>query len=248
MLFDWFTIFAQAINFLILLWLLKRFLFGPIMRAMRSRGEALAKNWREAEQAKERAEAESKALAGRRRELEEIREDILAAARREAEGLKTEELEGLRREMRDLRMEWTSRLAAEKKEFYRNLEKRILEQAAHIAEKALKDLADEDLQSRLQEVFLRNLSPEAFGDEKAEKALVRSGIPLTDMLQTRFAQALKARLPELAAVEFEHAPDLAFGVELCIGGRRLCWNLSRYMGSLRTAFQDALMPEGKAAG
>ena len=34
MLIDWFTVFAQAVNFLILVWLLKRFLYKPILHAI----------------------------------------------------------------------------------------------------------------------------------------------------------------------------------------------------------------------
>ena len=38
MLFDWFTIAAQLVNFLVLVWLLKRFLYKPILKAIDERG------------------------------------------------------------------------------------------------------------------------------------------------------------------------------------------------------------------
>jgi len=37
MLIDWFTVGAQALNFLILVWLLKRFLYKPILDAIDAR-------------------------------------------------------------------------------------------------------------------------------------------------------------------------------------------------------------------
>ena len=37
MLVDWFTVLAQVINFFVLVWLLKRFLFKPIVSAMDAR-------------------------------------------------------------------------------------------------------------------------------------------------------------------------------------------------------------------
>ena len=37
MLVNWFTVFAQIVNFIILIYLLKRFLYGPIIRAMEER-------------------------------------------------------------------------------------------------------------------------------------------------------------------------------------------------------------------
>lgn len=38
----WFTIVAQAINFLILVWLLKRFLYKPILQAIDAREKGIA--------------------------------------------------------------------------------------------------------------------------------------------------------------------------------------------------------------
>jgi len=37
MLIDWFTVVAQVINFLILVWLMKRFLYKPILNAIAAR-------------------------------------------------------------------------------------------------------------------------------------------------------------------------------------------------------------------
>ena len=39
---DWLTVAAQIVNFLILVWLLHKFLYGPIVRAMGDREAAIA--------------------------------------------------------------------------------------------------------------------------------------------------------------------------------------------------------------
>ena len=54
---DWLTVGAQVLNFLVLVYLLKRFLYGPVVRAMARREEAIAERQREAQQRKEDAEA-----------------------------------------------------------------------------------------------------------------------------------------------------------------------------------------------
>jgi len=38
MLIDWFTVGAQALNFIILVWLMKRFLYKPVQDAIAARG------------------------------------------------------------------------------------------------------------------------------------------------------------------------------------------------------------------
>ena len=42
MLIDWFTVGAQALNFLILVWLMKRFLYKPILDAIDAREDRVA--------------------------------------------------------------------------------------------------------------------------------------------------------------------------------------------------------------
>ena len=42
MLIDWFTVGAQVLNFLILVWLLKRFLYKPILNAIDAREKRIA--------------------------------------------------------------------------------------------------------------------------------------------------------------------------------------------------------------
>ncbi len=43
MLIDWFTVGAQALNFIVLVWLLKRFLYKPILQAVDAREKRIAK-------------------------------------------------------------------------------------------------------------------------------------------------------------------------------------------------------------
>src|SRR5580704_10210014 len=42
MLIDWFTVGAQAVNFLILVWLLQRFLYRPVMKTIDARERSIA--------------------------------------------------------------------------------------------------------------------------------------------------------------------------------------------------------------
>ncbi len=49
MLINWFTVLAQIVNFLILVYLLKRFLYGPIIRAMQEREKKIARRLQDAE-------------------------------------------------------------------------------------------------------------------------------------------------------------------------------------------------------
>ena len=55
MLMDWFTIGAQALNFLILVWLMRRFLYKPILHAIDAREQRIAKEIADADAKKSRS-------------------------------------------------------------------------------------------------------------------------------------------------------------------------------------------------
>ena len=56
MLIDWFTVLAQLVNFLILVWLLKRFLYRPILDAIDAREKRIAAELADADAKKDDAE------------------------------------------------------------------------------------------------------------------------------------------------------------------------------------------------
>jgi F-type H+-transporting ATPase subunit b len=99
---DWWTLALQAVNVLILVWLLGRFLFRPVMDAIAARQASAQALLDEAREAKDRAQAEAQALktqndgfvadaAARRAEIrteaEAERQRLLAQARLEADAV-----------------------------------------------------------------------------------------------------------------------------------------------------------------
>jgi len=65
MLIDWFTIAAQALNFLILVWLMKRFLYKPILNAIDAREQRIARELADADAKKAEAQKEREVFKGK---------------------------------------------------------------------------------------------------------------------------------------------------------------------------------------
>jgi flagellar biosynthesis/type III secretory pathway M-ring protein FliF/YscJ len=82
---DWLTVAAQIVNFLVLVWLLQRFLYRPITRAMARREERIETRLSEAKAAREEVEAEAGRLREQQQALEASREEMLSEARQEAD-------------------------------------------------------------------------------------------------------------------------------------------------------------------
>src|SRR5664279_4141162 len=80
MLIDWFTVGAQALNFLILVWLMKRFLYRPILHAIDEREKQIATKLSEADKKKNDAEKESEELKKKNKEFDDQRAALLSRA------------------------------------------------------------------------------------------------------------------------------------------------------------------------
>jgi F-type H+-transporting ATPase subunit b len=81
---DWWTLGLQAINVIVLLWVLQRFLFRPVQAIIARRQQATQQLMADAKAAMERADREQAALDAAHRELVEGREKALAAAQSDA--------------------------------------------------------------------------------------------------------------------------------------------------------------------
>ena len=84
MLIDWFTVLAQVVNFLILVWLLKRFLYRPILDAIDAREKRIAKELADADAKKAEAQKERDEFQHKNEEFDQQRAALLSKATDEA--------------------------------------------------------------------------------------------------------------------------------------------------------------------
>lgn len=242
MLIDWFTVGAQAVNFLILVVLLKRFLYGPILRAMESREAGLAARFAETEQALDQARQSEAEFHRQQQALEEARGERLRAVDEEAEQRRKEMVAAARAETTALRSAWLSALRREQELFGRELKKRVGMEVLHIARKSLADLSDAELEQRLVERFTAGL---AELDSEARQQLaaagrddgltVRSSFELPESLRNRLTESLEPLLEHEVTVHFRTDPDLPLGIELAVGGLKLSWGVDSYFETLQEA-------------
>ena len=80
MLIDWFTVGAQALNFIILVWLLKRFLYKPILDAIDAREKRIAAELADADAKKAEAKKERDEFQHKNEEFDEQRAALLRKA------------------------------------------------------------------------------------------------------------------------------------------------------------------------
>lgn len=252
MLIDWFTVAAQAINFLILVWLLKRFLYRPILDAIDTREQRIAKTLADAADTQNQAQQERKLFSQKNSEFEVQRntlletattaaatehERLLTEARLAADALSLQRQESLQRQQKSLSVELN-----------RESQKEIFA----ITRQTLSDLADAELEEQIVKVFLAQLqhldsaSKESLSSAistTSEPLRVRSAFALQSAQQERINNALNDNFATHIKIIFETAPEVISGIELSINGQKLAWSIAQYIDSLEKHVQQLLQPD-----
>ena len=247
MLIDWFTVFAQAVNFLILVFLLKRFLYRPIMKAVRERERKIADKLEDAEKARAEAHARVKELERENLALSQAKERLLSEAREEVQNWRERAVARAEGEIKARRDTWLDGLEGEKAAFSRRLQTKVAEQVISISQKVLADMAGRDLEEQLADVFLERVGAEkeelmGKGASRPDRLLVRLGFVPDNGIQKRLDIRLMEMFPDVRKVEFSVEPELGFGLQLLAADRKVDWNLARYMRGLEESILTSLVP------
>jgi len=254
MLIDWFTVGAQVVNFLVLVWLMKRFLYKPILDAIDARERRIAGELADAERMKAEAGEEREEFERRREALEHSREEVLAAARREARDERQNLLSQAREEAEALRARQNEALKRERDCLLDEIARRTRDETFAIARKTLADLAGTGLDKRASLVFaerLRALDAPSRSDlaldAQSGPLRVRSAFELSDESRAVVRSAVDEILGGRGEVRFETGPDLIGGIEILTGNRRISWNIEEYLAQMQKGMDELFAKKASGA-
>ena len=239
----------QIANFLILVLLLKRFLYGPILKAIDRRQGKIAAHFEAAEEKEQEAIRKSETLDADRQKFDAERAGLLAEAKADAEKTRSDLTEKARAEIDELAARWREDLTREKDAFLDDLERRAGEQITAVARKALADLADVELERLMIGVLVRRLAEVSDDDRKQlAEALGKSGAPLVvatswelpEKDRDAVAAAVGEHLVKDVEIRFETAPEITCGIELRAEGREIAWTVAGYIQGIREALAAVL--------
>jgi F-type H+-transporting ATPase subunit b len=256
-LINWFTVGAQVVNFLVLVLLLRQFLYRPILRVMAERQRTIDEQLEDAARLRVEATAEGDRHRLAIRQLATEREEQQRRLREELEVQRRTGLQEARAEVDELQRRWWAAVEREREGFLTELRQRVVDQVIEVARSALADLAGESFEERVAERFIQRLQeidPDqratllAAAREEGGRLHVRSAFPLPAELRDRLDKAVHDALGSGHELDFQIAPGLVAGVELRASGQSLAWSLDDYLESLERAMVELLSGEGDHRG
>jgi len=225
---SWWTIALQAINFLVLVWLLHRFLYRPALAVMARRKELVEEAFEKADHAKQASEAEQERFKAKEAELDESRQALLTRTHAEIAADREKVMAEAHKQADTLLDETRRQLAEERKAALSEVKSEVVDLARAMATRLLTQLSDgAGAKSALADAALTGVSSHLDGlpeDERhtladdlehASEALrVVTASELDAPARERWQAALNERLGRTVTIQFQTDPALIGGAEL----------------------------------
>jgi F-type H+-transporting ATPase subunit b len=245
---DWFTVIAEVINFLILVWLLKKFLYKPVLKAIDEREKRISDQLRDADTKKAEAKKEQDDFKGKNIEFDKQRNDLMNKAVDESNKKGEKLLEDVRRQADILRVNLDKALKDSYETQSLEIANKTKEQVLIITRKALADIASQNLEEQSVNSFLNKLLGLRENEKKqiidafksdANPLIVQSAFDLQEKQKNDISNAVNEVVGGKRNIQFKTKPSLISGVVLSTDGYKLAWNISEYLDSLEKDITEA---------
>ena len=254
MLINWFTVVAQSINFLILVWLLKRFLYKPILHAIDEREKGIATQLAEAEAKVAEAQKERDDFQHKNETFDQERAGLLKKATDDANSECQRLLDEARKDADALRAKRQDALQSEQRNLNVEINRWAQKEVFAITRKTLADLATTSLEERMGDVLVRRVRA-LTGGAKEQLATafktsnhtvsVHSAFDMPSAQRCAIESAVKETFAPDAQVQFETAPELVSGIELSTNGHKVAWSIADYLATLEKSAGELLHKDAK---
>jgi F-type H+-transporting ATPase subunit b len=222
--FDWSTFFLELFNFFILLWILRRFLYRPVLEVIGARQRKIEDQLREADATRAEAHAARAACEERLAAWEREKAEAYAALEREIAAERERLLAGVAEDVAEARARRQAQEERERQEWTRMAEQQALELGSRFLVKLLERVASPELEGRLVTVALTDVPAlpaeevvrlrAALTDDALE---VASAFPLSAGQRTALAEAFSGLAERPVSPVFREDAGLLAGLRIHAG-------------------------------
>ncbi len=241
MVIDLFTVIAQIINFLILVFLLKKFLFNKIIGIIDERENKISEQLSNAEKQERATQEELEKQREIREKMEQEWDDNMAKIKKEVQAKRQDMMKEARQSANQTQEEWKKAMLKQRDAFLQELRYLSCRQVCQVSKKVLADLANERLESHLISSFLERLDSlqknkeqgfklsELSGEEKVE---IYTAFQLQKKDKEKITEKIKNLTNNQVDIIFKESNDLICGIELRSEGKKIAWSIESYLDVL----------------
>jgi len=253
---NWFTVIAQVINFLILVWLLRHFLYKPVLKAIDEREKKIASQLKDAADKETKAKKEQDEFAKKNEAFDQKKKGLMEKAVAETNVERDKLLEIARNDAAALQSKLEKALKATQEKLNHDIVQKTQQEVFAIARKTITDLSSVSLEEQSTKIFIKHIK-ELKKDEKKQFSeafklgsnlvaakqspiLIQSAFDLPEKQQIEIKKAVNELLGTETQFQFKTAPEIISGIELTSNGYKLAWSISEYLISLQKSISETL--------
>ena len=248
--FDLVTFIAQIVNLFVLVWLLKRFLYRPILEVIEKRQQEIRDKVQIAEDVRLQSEKERKKWEKEKSDYEAEHQKELSQIAQELEEKRKAGLEEIKSSLQRQRLKMQNDLLAEMTAFHTEIGDFVAKDFMRLSEQALKELSECCPLEQAVNLFLKNLRK--LDKSKIKKIniilkkqrviFINSSNTLTKKQVQEITKTIKKilLLPAKCRINFVVVPELILGLEMRTGDVSVDWSLKSYLDTLNTNLDATL--------
>lgn len=223
---SWSTFLLEIINFLVLVWILKRFLYKPVLGVIARRRSGIEEQLAEARRLHDEADTLKAEYENRLADWEQERQRARDALAQEIDEERARQMEALQTTLAQEREKARVAESRRRAEAAREIEHHALQQSAQFASRLLTQAAGPELEARLFDLLVDNLSSLSSDQiaalrtqwgEPPEAIMVASAYPLPEDRRQRLEEALTGVTGFALPVQYARDTDLLAGLRITIG-------------------------------
>jgi len=243
---NWTTFFFEIINFLVLVWILKIFLYQPILKVLSDRRSFIDNSLAEAKTLQQQATELEQKYQSRLDDWELEKQKLLDQLQQEIQIERSSQFEQLAQQLSEEREKVAVIEQRQQAETMKQYQQKSHTQGARFASRLLTSIASPELESRLIDSFIDNMnrltedtaSALTSACESIDQITVTSAYALTESQQKIISITLSNLCHKQPNYSFLQAPELLAGLRIGIGAWVLRFNLQDELSSFSELNHD----------
>jgi F-type H+-transporting ATPase subunit b len=238
---NWFTVIAQIVNFLILVWLLKRFLYKPVLKAVDERKKKIEARLEDAAMRKAEAKKDKDLFRQKNEDFDKERTAKMNLAQEDVNSEKERLFKKVRNESNALRSKFENSFKQRKQELTDSLKRKTKDEVFAIVGKTLSDLANANLEDQVIHVFIKKIDNltevekskfiHALND-KHNPVAIKSVFDLSASSKQKLEKAIGQFAEKQLDFNYKLEAELLSGIEIETASYQMSWNIESYLDSL----------------
>ncbi len=247
---DWITFVAQIVNLFVLVWLLKRFLYKPVLDVVEKRRNEINEKIDSATALQRQAESEFQALKSEKATFEKSLQKQRNDLAKELTQQRKEGLENIKQEASQLKLQLHEQIKTQNENLKSELENFISHDFLNVAGKIITDLTDATPIERVLNLFYKRLITLT----KSEKTKIDKIIKNQKVIFVNSSEALsenhKQDMNRFLRDYFEISPKtqiryhtestLVLGIEIRFADNSIDWTIKNYLDELEQGLEQVL--------